>query len=148
MSAEPKSRRPILLVDDKREDAELVQRAFREAGFDDPIKAVELGEEAIKYLKGEGDYADRGKFPLPKLVLLDPRMVGVSGWEVLEWVRQRPSFRFLPVIVFSGSGYSGDAEKARQLGANAYEVKPQAFEELVAVVKRVGEFWLRSIGGR
>jgi CheY-like chemotaxis protein len=148
MSAEPASRRPILLVDDSREDAELVERAFREAGFDNPIRAIERGEDAIKYLSGEGEYADRAKIPLPGLMLLDPRMVGVNGWEVLEWVRKRPSFRSLPVIIFSGSGYSGDAEKARQLGANAYEIKPQAFEDLVQVVRRVGEFWLRSIGGR
>jgi len=147
MSAEPTSRRPILLVDDSPQDAELVERALREAGFDNPIHPVQRAEDAIRYLSGEGEYADRAKFPLPRLMLLDPRMVGVSGWEVLEWVRKRPSLRFLPVIVFSGSGYSGDAEKARQLGANAYEVKPQAFEELVQVVKRVGEFWLRSIGG-
>src|SRR5258708_6182024 len=137
MTASPPSlKRTILLADDSYDNAELVRVAFRKAGYDNPIQAVCRGEEAVDYLKGEGKYADREVFPLPHLVLLDTRMPGMSGWEVLRWVRQQPGFELLPVIVFTGSERPGDKQKAEALGANAYETKPQAFDEFVQVIKK------------
>src|SRR5438094_370824 len=112
--------RTILLADDSANNAEFIKRAFRAAGYDNPIQAVCRGEEAIEYLKGEGEYSDRAKFPLPALLLLDTRMTGISGWEVLRWVRQQPEFASLFVVVFTGSEYPGDRQKAQDLGANAY----------------------------
>ena len=132
----------ILLADGNRDDGELIQRAFREAGFDNPIHVVQRGEDAVQYLSGEGEHADRAKFPLPKLVLLAPKINGLDGWEVLQWIRRRCNPVLLPVIMFGGSDHAADAGKALELGANAYEIKPQIFEELVQVVKRIGDFWL------
>lgn len=71
-------------------------------------------------------------------------MVGMSGWEVLRWVREQRALESLPVIVFTGSGQPGDKEKAEKLGANAYEVKPQDFEGFIRVVKKICDFWLRG----
>ena len=64
--------------------------------------------------------------------------------QALEWLRQQREFNSLPVIVLSGSGNPGDRERAEALGANAYEIKPQNFEEFVAVMKKVCDFWLRG----
>src|SRR6266700_6764196 len=123
----------VLLADDSADNAELVKLAFRQAGYDNPIEAVCRGEHAISYLKGDGEYADRVKFPLPHLMLLDTRMLGVSGWEVVKWLREQPAFRLLPVIVFTGSDLPGDKKRAEDMGA-MYEIKPQSFTELVNVV--------------
>jgi CheY-like chemotaxis protein len=132
----------ILLADDNADDVELIRRAFLKAGFAAGFHAVCGGNEVIKYLRGDEQYRDRTRFPFPRLVLLDFKM-RVDGWEILQWIRQRPEFRRLPVIVFTGSNYPGDIDKAYDLGANSYLVKPQTPEGLVEAIKQIGEFWLR-----
>jgi CheY-like chemotaxis protein len=134
--------RTILLAEDSADDAELVRRAFRRAGYDNPIQAVCRGEEVLQYLKGEGEYGDRMKFPIPHLILIDAGLVGMSGWEVLAWLRLQPGFKSLPAIIFTGSEQPGDKQKAESLGASACETKPQAFDEFVRVVKKLGDSWL------
>ena len=92
----------ILLADDNADDVELIRRAFVKVGFAAGFHAVCGGNELIKYLRGDEQYRDRTRFPFPRLVLLDFKM-RVDGWEILQWIRQRPEFRRLPVIVFTGS---------------------------------------------
>ena len=133
----------ILVADDNADDVELLRRAFSKAGFGRGLHAVRGGQQVIEYLKGDGDYADRNRFPLPRLVLLDFRMQGLSGEEVLRWIRQRSEFKHLPVIVFSGSEYQEDINKAYDLGANSYLIKPQALDELISAVEHIGQFWLQ-----
>jgi CheY-like chemotaxis protein len=128
-------------VEDDADDASLIRMAFRRAGFDEHFEMVTGVEEALGYLSGEGKYADRASFPFPNLVMLDHKMPG-DGWPVIEWVRQRPELALLPVVVFSGSDDPSHQKKASDLGANAYHVKPQNFEEFVDVVRRIREFWL------
>ena len=132
----------ILLADDNPDDVELIRRAFAKADFAAAFHAVCGGNELIKYLRGDEPYSDRARFPFPRLLLLDFKM-RVDGWEILQWIRQRPEFRRLPVIVFTGSNYPGDIDKAYDLGANSYLVKPQTPEELVEAIKHIAEFWLR-----
>ena len=140
------AKRTILLAEDTPDDADLIKAAFRAAGLDNPIHAVWRGEEVIQYLKGEGAYADREKFARPWVVLLDLAMPGVGGWEVLTWVRQQPQFRLLPVVILTGSILPDAEKKALDLGASAYEVKPQSFDELVQLIKKIAGFWLFSGG--
>lgn len=132
----------ILVADDNADDVELLRLAFVKAGFGKHFHAVRGGEQVIRYLNGEGEYCDRAKFPFPKLVLLDLKMRDVSGCEILRWIRARPELRRLPVIVFTGSEYSHDIERAYDLGANSYLIKPHGLDELLAAVKNIGEFWL------
>src|SRR5436190_19420140 len=66
----------ILLAEDNRDDEEFFRRALQRNGSNNPVHAVQSGEEAIKYLAGEGQYADRAKYPLPKLAALDSKMPG------------------------------------------------------------------------
>jgi CheY-like chemotaxis protein len=132
----------ILIVDDDSLEADLIDRGFRKAGFNHPVRVVTSGDDARSYLRGDGPYAERDKYPLPRLMILDHRMAGESGWDVLRWVRQQPELQTLVVVVFSGSDDPQVRNQALELGANAYHIKPQDSEEYQSTLKRVGEFWL------
>jgi CheY-like chemotaxis protein len=132
----------ILLADDNTDDVELVRRAFSKIGLGNHFHAVCGLNEVIRYLRGDEQYRDRTRYPFPHLLLLDFKM-RVDGWEILQWIRQRPEYRRLPVVVFTGSNYPGDIDRAYDLGANSYLVKPSTPEELSEAVKHIGEFWLR-----
>ena len=139
-------KRTVLVVEDNGQDAALIRVAFRKAGFEERFETIGDPGGALRYLRGEGEYADRAKFPFPDLILLDHKMPG-DGWEVIEWVRAQPKLELLPVVVFSGSDDPNHQKKALELGANAYHVKPQSFERFTATVQRICEFWLRGHSG-
>jgi CheY-like chemotaxis protein len=143
---EPSSRPVILLVDDNPHDVVLIRLAFRKVGIIDTIQLVKDGNEALRYLRGEGSYADRHHYPMPTLVLLDLKMPQANGFEVLEWVRQQTNLNDLRVVVMSGSKNDNDITKAHGLGANAYLVKPTKFEELVKMMETIKEVgpWKRN----
>src|ERR1044071_5174257 len=100
----------ILLVDDNPHDVMLLRLAFRRVGIIDPIKLVKDGTEAMRYLKGEGPYADRHAYPLPTLMLLDLKMPVTSGFDVLCWVRAQPELKRLIVVVMTGSKQNDDVQ--------------------------------------
>ncbi len=131
----------ILLVDDDSNDVLLIQRAFQKAGLRDVLRVVRNGEEAIEYLSGNGRYADRDSFPFPFLLLLDLKMPGVDGFEVLEWIRSRKDLRRLLVVVLTSSNLQADVDRAYELGANSYLVKPVEFGEMVNMVQRFEVYW-------
>ena len=132
----------ILIVEDNTDDAELMRRAFGRAWVNEAVTLVRSGEEALAYFKGEGQYADRGAFALPRLVLLDLRMPGVDGFDVLAWLRGEPKFKGLPVIVVTGSDYEKDVARAYQMGANSFVVKRAGWENFDKDVREVIKFWL------
>ena len=132
----------ILLVEDDETDIFLLRRAFRNARIANPLIEVRDGQAAIQYLSGEGDYADRARYPIPFLILLDLRLPKLSGFEVISWVRDQPQLANLIVVVLTASDHVPDVTKARDLGANSYLVKPGNFEELVQMVKRIQGRWL------
>ena len=132
----------ILVAEDDPTDAYFFQRAFSRAGLPITLHFVSDGQEVIDYLHGEGQFADRKAHPLPQLVLLDLKMPRVNGFEVLEWVRQRPGFKGLQLVIFSSSDEPKDMNRAYDLGANWYLVKPHSMEELTALVGRFKKFWL------
>jgi CheY-like chemotaxis protein len=131
----------ILLVEDDDNDVLLIQRAFQKAGFHQVLKTVRNGEEAIEYLGGEGPYADRERFPMPFLLLLDLRMPGTDGFEVLRQVRSAPELKRLLVVVLTSSNLQTDVDHAYELGANSYLVKPVEFHEMVNLVRRFEVYW-------
>ncbi len=79
--------RQLRLAEDDENDVWFLQRAFQEAGVDNPLQVARNGQEAISYLAGEGDFADRGRFPLPYLLILDLKMPLKTGLDVLAWLR-------------------------------------------------------------
>ena len=132
----------ILLVEDNEEDILLLRRAFRKANIANRLVEVRDGQAAIQYLSGDADYADRARYPIPFLVLLDLRLPKLSGFEVLAWIRDQPEFVELIIVVLTGSDQVPDITKAHELGANSYLVKPGDFDDLVEIVKRIKGHWL------
>ena len=126
----------ILLAEDDPNDALLIKRAFQKAGLGDILKTVSDGGQAIDYLRGIDGYADRGRFPLPFMVLLDLKMPGTDGFEVLQWLRSQPDFKRLLVVVLTSSNLQADVDRAYDLGANSYLVKPVEFNEMVNMIQR------------
>ena len=132
----------LLLVDDSENDLLLTRAAFKEAGFDIPLHEVHDGEEAIAYMKGEGPYSDRSKFPIPAVMLMDLNMPRKNGFDVLQWIRAQPGLRRMSIIVLSASMHTADVERAFDLGANSYLVKPGTIKELIQMIRCLHD-WLQ-----
>lgn len=133
---------PVLLVEDDDNDVLFVQRAFRHAGILNPLHVVRNGDEAVEYLDGRGVYADRDKYPLPVFMLLDLKMPRRSGLEVLSWAKERAGLRRIPIVVLTSSKNDADVNRAYELGANSYLVKPVSFEGLIELAKSLQLYWL------
>lgn len=131
----------ILLAEDNPDSVLLIQRAFRRASIPHPIQVVPDGESAILYLTGSDRYADREKYPFPSLVLLDLKIPIKSGHEVLEWLRQQPHLKRLPVVILTSSKERSDINLAYDLGANSYLVKPVGFDNLLETIKTLHHYW-------
>lgn len=107
----------ILLVEDNPDDIFMIKRAFEKAKIANPIDVVENGEKAIDYLEEN----------IPVLVLLDLKLPGISGFEVLKWIKSRERLRRVPVVILTSSQNRKDVNRAYDLGANSYIVKPVRF---------------------
>ena len=137
-------RKMILVAEDDPTDAFFLQRAFAKTGTPVGLKFVRDGQEAIDYLRGESPFGDRAANPMPQLLLLDLKMPRLNGFEVLHWLKTQPGLKRLLVIVFSSSAETGDINRAYDLGANSYLVKPHATEQLLELVNRVEKYWLED----
>ena len=132
----------FLLVEDNEDHVLLFKRSFSKSNVLNPLQVVRNGYEAICYLDGSGRYRNREEFPLPALVLLDLKMPGIDGFEVLTWIRQQPSFKALRVIVLTSSDEIRDVNRAYQLGANSFLVKPMDLEDLNRLTQSISGYWL------
>jgi two-component system response regulator len=132
----------ILLVEDEEGDVLLFERALKKAGIANPLRVAKTGQEALDYLAGAGEYADRQRFPQPGLILLDLKLPYVMGLDVLKWIRQQPELRTIIVIVLTSSEHEADIQKAYELGANAYLVKPAVPTQLADMAQAIKHFWL------
>jgi CheY-like chemotaxis protein len=133
---------PILAAEDEHTDAVLLEMALRHAGVPNPLVLTHDGEAAVDYLRGAGLYGDRAAHPLPGLLLLDLKMPRMSGFDVLEWLSSRPELKYLPVVVLSSSSDARDLQKAKEMGAREYLVKPHDFHGLIQMVQGVAARWL------
>lgn len=132
----------ILLAEDDQNDIMLIRRAFTKSHVVNPIACVENGEEVVNYLSGSGAYSDREQHPLPFMLLLDLKLPRMSGHEVLKWLRAQQGLKRLPVVVLTSSREPADINKAYELGANSYLVKPVVFEEFTTLLKQLQVYWL------
>src|SRR5690242_11058819 len=114
----------ILLVEDRDDDVVLAEQALKRACVTNPVRIVKDGNEAIAYLSGQGRYSSRTDHPLPALILLDLKLPGTDGFEVLKWIREQPETRTIPVVVLTSSEQMRDVNRAYALGANSFLVKP------------------------
>jgi len=138
----PTEQRPLLMAEDDDNDVYFFERALRQANIARALHRVKDGEEAISYLRGEGKFENREEFPLPRVLLLDLKMPRKNGFEVIQWVRQQPGLKRLPIVVLTSSREDPDVNRAYELGANTYLVKPVKFESLVEMITVLNQFWL------
>ena len=132
----------VLYVEDEETDRLLVELAFAKEGLGPMLRMVNHGRAAIDYLSGAGAYAEREKYPLPGVVLLDLNLPEVHGFEVLKWIRGHPSYSELPVVVFTSSAREEDRDQARLLGANEFMEKPGLPSLLRQMARKLNEQWL------
>jgi CheY-like chemotaxis protein len=131
----------VLWVEDDADDVLLIGRAIRKAGLPHP-SLVRDGKEAVEYLSGSGKYGDRLANPFPSIILLDLKLPKMSGFEVLQWIRERPELCRIPVIMFTSSREMRDVDRAYSLGANAYLLKSVDHRNLVEALIRLHAFWM------
>lgn len=132
--------RPILLAEDNANDIELILTALADAKLANEIVVTRDGQDALDYLYRRGHYAGLDA-PPPAMVLLDLKMPRVDGREVLRQMRDDATLRAVPVIILTSSKEESDLFQTYRLGANAYVVKPVAFDEFLNAVGRIGIFW-------
>jgi len=131
----------ILLVEDEENDATLLKMALKKNNIPNPVQWVRDGLEAIAYLNGEGEFADRSKFSFPEVLIVDLKMPRMGGLELLSWIREHPEFKVIPTIIMTSSRLDVDIEKAYTLGANTYMIKPSSFDELARMTKLAHDYW-------
>jgi CheY-like chemotaxis protein len=135
---------PILLVEDSEDNIFLVKHAMGKAGVTAPLEVATSGHQAIEYLGGTNVYSDWHRFPLPSIVLLDLKMPGMGGFEVLTWIRQQPGLKALRVAMLTSSDMPSEIKMAHDLGANIFITKPVELERLVQIMKTLSEHWLQQ----
>jgi CheY-like chemotaxis protein len=130
----------LLLVEDSEDDAVIFTRALKTSGVSASLKIVADGREAVDYLLRamKGSNPDD---PLPDLVLLDLKLPQVLALDVLKWIRSQPALQTLIIIVLTSSRHESDLDQAYRLGANSYLVKPSTLDELVKMVRSLGDYW-------
>jgi len=129
----------VLMVDDSEDDCLLIKMAMSRNDRLHFIGSVSDGEELVHYMTGQGQYADRERFPLPDMLLLDLMMPRKNGFEVLEWLRGQP-FKDMVVVVLSGSEQSQDVQKAIALGADHYHSKEASPARRNDLIKTLEEY--------
>jgi CheY-like chemotaxis protein len=134
----------VLIAEDDPSDVFLLQRAFAAAEVPATLHVVRDGQEAIDYLEGQDGFSDRSAFPLPDLLLLDLKMPRLNGFDVLGWLREKPGLKRLLVTVLTSSDQPNDINRAYDLGANSYLVKPHGSNDLAELVQRLQRYWLES----
>jgi len=121
-------------VEDHDDDVFCIQGAFEKAGLKSRLIVVRGGTDAIAYLNGEGKFADRLMFPEPDILLLDIKMPDIDGFEVLSWLRRQDRYNQLTVHMLSGSSQQSDVQRAYDLQATSYIIKPDSAEDLIEFV--------------
>lgn len=131
----------VLIAEDDENDAFMLKRAIEKSALNMPVHICEDGSCAMQYLQGKGEFADRAKFPFPRLLVTDLKMPLKSGFEILEWLHKHPECNLIPKVVLSGSNQESDVVKAYQLGANCYFKKPSSSSDLNKIVQALYGFW-------
>ena len=137
-------KKTILIVEDTEDDVFFLKRALRDSGIDHPLSIAIDGKQALDYLQGNGDYANRAQHPLPFLILLDLKLPYVMGLDVLKWIRAQPEYADTLVVVLTSSQHDRDMTETFRLGGNAYMIKPATPVKLLEMIKNLGDKWPRE----
>ena len=132
----------ILLVEDNPGDVRLTQEALKEAKVRNHLSVAEDGEQALAFLRRQGQYAEA---PHPDLILLDLNLPKKNGPEVLEEIKADPELKRVPVVILTVSKAEQDILKTYNLYANCYITKPVDLEQFLTVIKSIEDFWLTVV---
>jgi two-component system, response regulator len=132
----------ILIVEDNPHDLELTLHAFKKYHLANNIQIARDGEEALEYIFCTGRYHDRANVDQPRIILLDLKLPGIDGLEVLEKLKSDARTRGLPVVMLTSSEEERDIVESYHLGVNSYIVKPVDFNQFTEIVRKLGFYWL------
>jgi CheY-like chemotaxis protein len=132
----------ILLVEDDEDDLFLAKRVIATTGVKSRVLVLRDGQEAVNYLNGTGQFAEREQFPFPSLILLDLKLPYRSGLEILAWMREQGMLARTIVAVLTGSNEPTDLKNAYDLGASTYLVKPLTSQMIYDLAEQFKLEWL------
>ena len=132
----------VLLVEDDDGDVLMTREAFEHHKIRNNLHVVNDGEQALQFLRREGDYADA---PRPGLILLDLNLPRRDGREVLAELKNDPELRLIPVVVLTTSEAEEDIVRSYALHANAYVSKPVDFERFIEVIRQIDDFFVTVV---
>ena len=140
-----KPRATILLIEDNLADQEMTRRALARVDGSIQLVIVDDGERALDYLLQRDAYGSNDAAPRPDLVLLDLNLPKLSGKELICCIRREERLRHLPLLVLTTSQAEEDVLESYRLGCNSYLVKPSRFDQFVATIDRVVQYWLATV---
>ena len=132
----------VLLVEDDPGDVLMTREAFEDYKVHNQLHVVNDGEQAMAFLRLEGEYAD---LPRPDLVLLDLNLPRMDGRQVLDAIKSDPELSSIPVVVLTTSEAEDDVLRSYSLHANAYVTKPVDFERFIDVVRQIDDFFVSVV---
>ncbi len=137
----------FLLIEDDSNDVVFIQQEFKRGAKNTPLEVVSDGVEAVRYLEGTDEYADRSLHPLPDVILLDLKMPRFSGFDFLEWLRSKaPRYlNLIPVVVLSSSDLPQDVVRAYALGVSSYVVKPVNWDLFRERLRVIHTYWAEHV---
>src|SRR5258706_984181 len=135
------NRLKILIAEDSEVDIFLLKRGFEKTGAHFNAQFVMDGQAAVDYLLGADEFANRERYPLPSLIVLDLKMPRLNGLDVLKWLKAQPDLHAMPVVMFSSSDDDRDVMRAYSLGASSYLMKPTDLDRLSELVISVDRYW-------
>jgi len=127
----------ILVVEDNQEDYQIILRAFKQLGLNSVLRHAGDGEETMNYLLRKGKYKDTQEYPWPSAILLDLKVPGMDGKEILQKIKSFSNLKEIPVIMFSTSFQEQDKIDCNKLGAHSYVEKPVNYYGFIDTVKEI-----------
>lgn len=146
MPANPATEMPVIVIaDDSHADRKLAVTAFQQARLKNPIQEIHDGQELMDFLRRKGKFSDTPDTSAPLVILLDINMPRMSGLEALAEIKSDPTLRRTPVIMLTTSQAEMDVVQSYDLGVNSFITKPVGFPEFLAVVGKLGHYWLKLV---
>ncbi len=141
----PKRVIEILIADDDAEDIMLIKDALNESRLKNGVQSVKDGEELMHYLRNEGKYSDKDKYPTPGIILLDLNMPKKDGREALKEIKADKNLRSIPIVILTTSKAEEDILKTYNLGVSSFITKPVKFSTMVDVMKTLNKYWFEIV---
>ena len=134
----------ILLAEDEEDYVVFIKKAFSRADIGEAVHVVPSAAEAMAYLKGEANYANRAEYPLPDVLVLDMKLLQGNAMRIIGWARSQAALSNLRILVLTSADRVKDVSEAYRLGAHAFLVKPYDFEDIFRLSALILDFWRKT----